>query len=95
MLKIHIDGMVPLEEKKLRGRIAEQFKVVEYGGDVALRVVNNFVFDSKGDSQPYFHLQVFLSGDACKDSEDIEQRLEVLNMDMEILELRKIVYVKK
>lgn len=95
MLKIYITGMVPIEEKKLRDRIEKQFEGAEYRGEVVLRVVNDFVFDSEWDSQPYFFLRVYLIGDAAKDSEDIERRLEVLNMDMEILDLRKVVHVKK
>lgn len=95
MLKIEINGMTAFEEDGLRDRIAKQFEGVEYKGDVVLNVVNNFVFDHKGDSQPYFHLRVFLSGDAFMNAEDIERRLEILNMDIEMLDLRKIVHAKK
>jgi hypothetical protein len=87
--------MVPIQADELRCRIEKQFEGIEYRGDVVLSVVNNFVFDLKGDSQPYFHLRVFLTGDAFKDSEDIERRLEILNMDIEMLDLRKIVHAKK
>ena len=93
--KIEISGMTAFEEGKLRCRIAEQFEGVEYRGDVVLSVVNNFVFDHKENSQPYFHLRVYLTGDASMDAEDIEQRVEVLNMDIEMLYLRKIVHAKK
>lgn len=94
MLRIEINGMVPIQADELRCRIEKQFEGIEYRGDVVLSVVNNFVF-VKENSQPYFHLRVFLTGDAFKDSEDIERRLGILNMDIEMLDLRKIVHAKK
>ena len=95
MLKIEINGLVPIQADELRDRIAKQFEGVEYQGDVVLSVVNNFVFDHKGDSQPYFHLRVYLTGDAFMDAEDIEQRVKILNMDIEMLYLRKVIHAKK
>ena len=83
MLKIKIDGMTALEEGKLRRRIAKQFKGAEYLGTTEIHVVNNFVF-VEGKSQPYFRLRVFLGGNAAENFEDIEQRLEALNIKIEV-----------
>jgi hypothetical protein len=94
MLKIEIDGMVPLQTDELRRRIEKQFEGIEYRGDVVVVVVNNFVFDTEEKSQPYFRLRVYLTGDASMDAEDIKRRLEALNIKIEMHDFREVVRAK-
>ncbi len=86
MLEINIDPvlLVPLEAKKLRQHITESFEGVTCGCDVAVSVVNTFVFDEKGDSQPYFHLRVYLNGGSFEDLKNVKQCFDILDMKMEI-----------
>jgi hypothetical protein len=94
MLKVYIDDLVPVQATELRRRIAEQFEGVEYRGEVDVVVVNNFVFDEEEKSQPYFRLRVYLTGDASMDAGDIEQRLEALDIKIDMHDLRKVVRAK-
>ena len=94
MLKVYIDDLVPVQAAELRRRIAEQFKGIEYRGEVDVVVVNTFVFDDEGKSQAYFRLRVYLTGDPSMDAGDIERRLKALDIKTEVHDLRKVIHAK-
>ena len=93
MPNIELHGYRNEEEEELRGKLRGTFEHVSYRSHIVISRPQNYVRTIENLHAPF--VRVYITADDPAANDDLEQRLRELNVDVEIVELKKFIPKKE